>query len=656
MASTLKIIAVALILCVATGNVAAQSFDLRPQTTKDKNESKKVLMLLDNNDVAGMRKFLKDNKEAANCISRVEKSARGVKTEIPLLFDAVERVLSNDGSTSPEMCQVIIDAGCDLHPNCKGTTPIYLLMDFFATHPKSQCSTAMQVLKAFATRSDWDANERYRSKMPPLNYLIRTNYEFLGNKFNSDYIADDVLTIMLEHGASVTSYNQDGQTLLTFALETDNKNLQNYLIKNGVNFQHQDNKGEDDIYRMIADGEIELIKQVLAIDKNLININTLRNDTKDIARYPHLYELISTHCAQLATNYDEMVLFRQRFADCKQMVQQKYETLANGEISQTVTFSDIMKVEDRYPDIPHLTDPRKLSIYRQDCQRLQAIHTKALATANDPNYSLLPVDNFPNEFINLYSDSYHYDPDSLLSLAHEVQSFFAICAGLNFSPHPYKFCEDTYATIANGFSDIATLLSFGFVRMGKLPEVQFPGLNEDRQLLNNALAACRSTSSLGYQDFMRRSESTILSKQQRLHEYEQRVYAEYEDYKAELEQKVNAIRQEQEAKEKAEREHNKFMEDHVDSNLSDVGITYTTGDWEQSFIDHLVGVKTKSLKVKYSDGKEGIIYKHPDEDTYLPSGGKHFLYNERYVTLYDAIAAEYFFHYDVTRSKGKKKF
>jgi hypothetical protein len=313
-----------------------------------------------------------------------------------------------------------------------------------------------------------------------------------------------------------------------------------------------------------------------------------------------------------------------------------------------------MKVVERYPDLPHLTNPRKLSIYRQDCQRLQAIHTKALTAAKNPSYSSVSIDDFPNEFINIYSDRYHYDPESRLPLAREVQTFFVICAGLNFTPHSYTFKHDTFADLANFLSNAASLFSLGTVRMGHVAEVHYPGLNEDRQLLDKALSACRGTSSLGYQDFMRRSESAILSKQQRVREYEEKVYAEYRAYKAELSRRSAEIAEERRAKEEAEKEHNKFMEDHVNSLLSEVGITYTTGEWEQGFLDRILGIKTKYLKIKYSDGKEGIIYKHPKEDFYLPGGGAGFIFDDNYTTLTDAIAAEYFFHYGVTRTKGKK--
>ena len=60
------------------------------------------------------------------------------------------------------------------------------------------------------------------------------------------------------------------------------------------------------------------------------------------------------------------------------------------------------------------------------------------------------------------------------------------------------------------------------------------------------------------------------------------------------------------------------------------------------------------MDVKYSDGTKGYIIKEPDVNAYLPSGGVNILSsNDRYATLSDAIAAEYFFKkHKSRRTKG----
>ena len=118
----------------------------------------------------------------------------------------------------------------------------------------------------------------------------------------------------------------------------------------------------------------------------------------------------------------------------------------------------------------------------------------------------------------------------------------------------------------------------------------------------------------------------------------------------------------QEAQREAKRKREEAIAENPDVSLESIGITYTTGEWDTSWIDKIPvpfdtpdHQKTKYLKVKYSDGTEGCISKVPSNNYYVPSGGEGFLWDDKYTNLSDAIAAEYFFRkYDVTRTKGKK--
>ena len=151
------------------------------------------------------------------------------------LYTAVEQALT--GSKSVSEARQAIATG-DWKAPYNGKTPIYLVMDFLATHPKSQCSQAEQILEAFLGRKDFDINLRHGSLVPPFAYLIRENYDHLGGRFSSNYISDNVLKMMIESGASVNTYNIDGGTLMSFAMDTKNAYLQSYFISQGIDLRH----------------------------------------------------------------------------------------------------------------------------------------------------------------------------------------------------------------------------------------------------------------------------------------------------------------------------------------------------------------------------------------------------------------------------------
>ena len=472
------------LLCGITPDAVSQSFDLRPQSNSSKKADESVLTLLEKNDVSGMRSYLKRNKQAANSNSRVITTASGAKIPVPLFFDAVSSALYGEKG-SPEMCQAIIDAGCDLHPVFDGKTPIYLLMDYFATHKKNQCEVALKILRAFDSRSDWDANQRYRSELPPMNYLIRTNYEYLNQRFSREYIADDVLKILLDHGASVTSYTDKGQTLMTFAMDTDNQFLQTYLVEKGVNLMHQDDSGHDDLYRMVETGNLAVLQKAYQQGTVQINVHTVKNDARDMARHRDVYDFVTGVCADQARTYEDITLFRSRFADKFPLVRGKYENLARAETNAANDFDAINLVVQRYPDLDFITKDKRLQIYHNDAAAVEAAYKTAYSAAQNRKTTNIGSLRNLNDFIDNYGKRGPYDPENMVPKAKKAVDFQDVCYGINmrvasvYHGEEYAFTalllnKPYYFDRKEAQRDTAT--------MGRAIRAAHRGMNEDRDV------------------------------------------------------------------------------------------------------------------------------------------------------------------------------
>ena len=336
------------------------------------------------------------------------------------LYATVEQTLA--GSKTVDECRQAISSG-DWKAPYNGKTPIYLVMDYLATHPKQQCKVAEQMLDAFLARKDFDINLRYSTLMPPLAYLIRQNYDHLGGHFSADYISESVIRKVIEAGASVNTFNSDGGTLMSFARETNNEYLQSYFVGQGINLRHANDKGEDDTYRLIADGKLQLLQQAKQKGILQLDINTLKNEPKDFARNKPLYDFIADHCASLAQSYEDITLFRKRFADRKQLVQKKYESMALAEGEKAKDFDQLAVVEGRFPDITSLLAPKKRSIYQQDCAKLNKIYQEALAHARQNKDKSMYSEVFLSQFINTYGKRHHYDPANKVPLAQTVEDY-----------------------------------------------------------------------------------------------------------------------------------------------------------------------------------------------------------------------------------------
>ena len=349
------------------------------------------------------------------------------------LYTAVEQALT--GSKSVSEARQAIATG-DWKAPYNGKTPIYLVMDFLATHPKNQCSQAEQILEAFLSRKDFDINLRHGSLVPPFAYLIRQNYDHLGGHFSSNYISDSVLKMMIEAGASVNTYNTDGGTLMSFAMDTKNAYLQSYFIKQGIDLRHTDEKGEDDMYRLIAENRLDLLRQAKQRGTLNLDINTLKNEPKSFAHHKELYDFIADHCASQAKSYEDLTLFRKRFSDKKSLVKQKYETMARQETNAAKDFKTIYEVIKRYPDLESIYGPKRLTIYRANVSKLDPIYRNALSEANSSKLGSWD-DPFVQEFIDMYSVKTKFDPDGKVSVAKETADFYVLRHALNDSFHSY---------------------------------------------------------------------------------------------------------------------------------------------------------------------------------------------------------------------------
>jgi hypothetical protein len=255
-------------------------------------------------------------------VFRVEISGRVVKN-IPLLYDAVTRTLAN--KCTVDMCRVIVESGCDLNVAYNGKTAVYLALDYIATHPKVECGTAEEILQTIAERGDFDAKYRYESLLPPLAYLIRENRVFLG-KFNNDFISDNVLKLLLDKGGAINTYDNDGNSLMNFAIETGNKFLADYFIEKGIDLSKMNKQGNDAMYAAIDNGQKEIIEKLINLGYNL-NVNTLKNKPSSFMNFSESYQYVSQICADKAVEYSDLIKFKRLFSDRFSLIKTKIDKI-----------------------------------------------------------------------------------------------------------------------------------------------------------------------------------------------------------------------------------------------------------------------------------------------------------------------------------------
>lgn len=345
------------------------------------------------------------------------------------LYTTVEKVLSGQISASAAASEVSTSTA--LTEPYNGKTPIYLVLDYLAHTPKDQCQEAEKLLEAFFANKSFDVNLRYSSLMPPFAYLIRENYDYLNGKFSSNYISDNVIKRFIEVGASVNTYNSDGSSLMAFASSTRNKFLQDYFLNQGIDLGHRDKAGNDEAYHIINDGNTELLKRLIDEGRIKVEFTKLRNKQEDIAKHPAMYNYLAEVFAQQVNTYDEIKSFRAKFSQRKQLVEQKYQKLAQDDIDKIKTFYDVIAIERKFPDLQFIENAKK-DYYAKACQDIDNFYEKAKEAAHKNQIYTSPESRI-NSLIRELGDN-HYDPSGKLPKAREMNNYFYVANALEFSP------------------------------------------------------------------------------------------------------------------------------------------------------------------------------------------------------------------------------
>lgn len=561
------------------------------------------------------------------------------------------------GKVTIDEAQYVVEKVPSLNVPRNGKTPIYLLLDVIATTRKDSCKVAETLLFAFAKRSDFDANTRYRSLLPPLAYLIRTNYAYLGNRFDEKYISTKVIETLINKGATINSYNTDGTSLMAFARATKNEELQQFLIHGNIDLGHVAQSGLSEIDNILDDGNFVLLQQVIAKNPNIINVSVIRSDLVKLRAKKEMYDYLAKHCADQVSNYDELMLYMQKFSDKKDVIRGKYEQMVQKELALASSFDDVMNVADRYKETLAIVEDRKRWYYSIDCKQVSEIYEQALSQIRNGGSELIDTSDICVRFIKRYAETYRYDPECQLAMARTVDDYIAVTKSLQLSL-THKYWRIAEAGVLETFllqAATGTPYSYYF--------------EKDRALLDQNLMK-RSVSIVN-------ADSHVKEFQAYYHTIKVRVEKRFEQFQAGLREQLLAytkaqgkidralqsMAEEQYAQNKREKEMKRLqaMEiERLDTEVEAMRVPHYSvfHEWEEYLsLGGIVDAITRNsidqrMTVKFKNGNYGTIGRNVKERNYVAMSS-----GEWYTNLSDAITAEYvYLVYDrKIRQKGRIK-
>ncbi|MCL2167586.1 MAG: ankyrin repeat domain-containing protein [Lentimicrobiaceae bacterium] len=530
---------------------------------------------------------------------------------------------------------------------------IYGVLDFIATHPINECAEKEQELKNIISAPNFDVNLRYNDYYPPLAYLVRKNHDYLGY-FSKEYISDNVLKMLIEKGSRINTYDREGNSLMAFALETNNEYLSQWFIDSGIDLYKENKYSENIINKCIEEQNLSILKQITAtadgkrmlnvdyqnqaiivgnyeIVKHLyeegvdINVNTLTVAPSIFRGNSRVYDYITQICANNAVNYTDLRKYKSLFPDKFSLIKSKIDKIYYDEVANIDYSFELIK------QFVKTNAPMKDNTLFD--------HSFDFEKSNPSVENNIPVDKKMSEhelsityratYAQQFAEKHDgYDPDNKIIIANHIVDFNTIMVGLNTQ------IWDTYLKVINDgsfWNDVKAYIKEDF----RTYEI----LNKDAeihhyQIINaiNMAEKYQNNNTFGNRSWFDETIGRLREKGKQLYNTWERDKA---IYNADLEE-ANAMRaeivQERKAKEEAEAAAQKFKEECLDCEI----------DKNKTILPHtkedFLGITSEKPGKVYT--KNGSVYEYGfDKNRKLIIGGIIFLdkcdtFDEMYEAFY----------------------
>lgn len=310
--------------------------------------------------------------------------------------------------------------------------------------------------------------------------------------------------------------------------------------------------------------------------------------------------------------FDEMVKLKKEYPHLAKSV----ESVASKYIEKQLSYQELVKVEEEFPNLKEKIYPRKLSIYKNDCKKLQEIY-QAIQTSANENKTNNQGYQFVKDFVNQYSNNGTFDPDKKMPLANELTDYYSVCQAMNIS------VRNTY-----------------FDNSSRKPHFYTQG-NSDQYTLSHAKDICSRTVNSRFKSFYTFAKSGVVSKYNdittKLERDRKRYDAAYSRYQEE-ERQLEAARNAKRAKLSSIDENSVFMYiKKIDEKWSEGRVI----DTDTNYKDHkdvvFYDIENNNNTIY------GTVYKYRKGSDIWYGGGRDY-----YKTFSDAVCAEYLWHYSIT--------
>lgn len=387
-------------------------FSIAANSKKAVTFNKKLKPLLNQKSVSLLEEYFEKNKNDINDASVVVEYdgefVKNAKRNKPLIHDVMDECIAGNYDTA--MLSYIISKGANTAIDFFEWPPFYRALNFIATHKIEECKNAINVIHVFANSSNYDIRKQYKTELPPFAYLIRKNFEFLGNKYSKDYLPVELVKLFIDKGSNANTYDQIGNNLITFTVQTNNIELQRYLAIKDVDINKTNHAGKDAMYSAIISEATESVKELINTGYKLepsrlleMGLQNKINKTNTV-----LLNCITDESYKYVTSYTQAKDFMLLFDESKNKLLENSKYLQIGINNENI------------PEFISILEFNTPSFANSEMAEIKNIKTQYINGGNDLGSVMSAIQKFPLLKINNYNINYFTSEVTTKKLIEEI--------------------------------------------------------------------------------------------------------------------------------------------------------------------------------------------------------------------------------------------
>ncbi len=328
-----------------------------------------------------------------------------------ILHYLVRKVLFENGSI--DLVSQFLTFKPDLAVEFDKKSVLYFLLHHVATHPINESVLAESLIRMLCDQSNINVNQAYSDYLPPLPFILRTNYSFLGKKYDERYVNEDLIILLIQKGANVNTFDQSENNLTTFSVQGHAKKLFQYLQRNGGSFNNQNKDGKDAFYFAVQGNDINAVKQIIASDYEITvdKLFELRISDAITKSNTGMLDYLADVLLQKIQTYSDLIKFIQLFDERKEMILTKN------------IYKQINLLTDKLPEFVKLFETGGIVSNVENRDKLQQLKIQYLNSTSTIQDFAKRLTVFPILTIQNNTNDFYANLSTTNGLRKEVESF-----------------------------------------------------------------------------------------------------------------------------------------------------------------------------------------------------------------------------------------